>query len=77
MKIESLREVRNNFSSVIEQLNETGPVVITKNGKGRALLLPVDDSTDIESLLLSTNPRFWKLFDQAAKSKGWTPLEEL
>jgi prevent-host-death family protein len=40
MKIESLREVKNNFSSVIEKLEETGPVVITKNRKSRAVLLP-------------------------------------
>lgn len=77
MKIESLREVKNNFSSVIEQLTKTGPVVITKNGKSRAILLPVDESTDLEGLLLSASPRFWKLFDRAAKSKGWTALEDL
>ena len=77
MKIESLREVKNNFSRVIDQLSETGPVVITKNGKGRAVLLPVDESTDIESLLLSANPRFWKVFDRAAKSKAWTALDDL
>ena len=77
MKIESLREVKNNFSSVIDQLGETGPIVITKNGKGRAILLPVDESTDIESLLLSASSRFCKLFDRAAKSKAWTALEDL
>ena len=77
MKIESLREVKNNFSRVIDQLNETGPVVITRNGASRAVLLPVDDSTDLESLLLSASPRFWKLFDRAAKSRGWTALEDL
>ena len=72
-----MREVKNNFSSVIDKLNETGPIVITKNGKGRAILLPVDESTDIESLLLSASPRFWKVFDRAAKSKAWTALEDL
>jgi prevent-host-death family protein len=77
MKVESLRDVKNNFSSVIEQLNETGPVVITKRGKSRAILLPVDDSTDLESLVLSANPRFWKLFDHAARSRTWTALEDL
>ena len=77
MKLESLREVKNNFSSVIDKLNETGPIVLTKNGKGRAILLPVDESTDIESLRLSASPRFWKFFDRAAKSKAWTALEDL
>lgn len=73
----SLREVRNNLSAVIEDLDSTGPVIITKNGKSRALLLPVDENTDLESLLLSTNRRFWDLFDKAAKTRKWTPLENL
>ena len=77
MRIESLREVKNSFSRVIDQLSETGPIVITKNGKGRAILLPVDESTDIESLLLSASPRFWKVFDRAGKSNAWTALEDL
>jgi len=73
----NLREVKNNLSSVIEQLNHTGPVVITKHGKSRAILLPVDESTDIESLVLSASPRFWRLFDRAAKTRAWTALEDL
>lgn len=77
MKIESLREVKNNLSRVIEELTETGPVLITKNGKGRAVLIAVDEGTDLESLLLSTNRRFWELFDKAAESERWTPLEKL
>jgi prevent-host-death family protein len=77
MRIESLREVKNNLSRVIDQLNESGPVVITKNGKSCAILLPVDESTDLESLLLSASPRFWKLFDRAAKSRTWTALDGL
>jgi prevent-host-death family protein len=77
MKIESLREVKNNLSSVIEELTETGPVVITKHGKSKAILLPVDDETDLESLVLSASPRFWNLFDKAARSKSWKPLEDV
>ena len=77
MRTESLREVKNNLSSVIEGLGESGPVLITKNGKTRALLLPVDESTDLESILLSQNPRFWKLFDRAARGRKWTDFSEL
>jgi prevent-host-death family protein len=76
MKIESLREVKNNFSQVIEALSKTGPVVVTKNGRSAALLLPIDEDTDLEALIISNSQRFWKLFDRAAAGKR-TPLEEL
>lgn len=77
MKTESLREVKNNLSQVIEDLSETGPVVITKSGKASAVLLPVDQDTDLEILVLSSNRRFWNLFDRAAKSRRWTPLYKI
>ena len=76
MKTESLREVKNNLSRVIEELPGTGPVVITKSGKASAVLLPVGEDTDLETLLLSRNKRFWELFDRAAKTRRWTPLED-
>lgn len=76
MKIKSLREVKNNFSEVIEALPRTGPVVVTKNGRSAALLLPIDENTDLETLILSNSKRFWQLFDRAASGKR-TPLEEL
>ena len=41
MKTESLREVKNNLSRVIDGLGETGPVVITRSGQASAVLLPV------------------------------------
>ncbi len=77
MKTESLREVKNNLSRVIEGLGATGPVIITKSGKASAVLLPVDQDTDLEALLLSANNRFWALFDRAAKSRKWTDLESV
>ena len=80
MKTESLREVKNNLSRVIEELSRTGAVLITKNGRTRAVLLPVEADTDLESLVLSQNPRLWKLIDrsiQSGKKRGLTPLEAL
>ena len=77
MKIESLREVKNNLSRVIEQLPDTGPILITRNGKGKAMLVALDEDTDLESLLLSSNRRFWKLFDRSAQSKRWTSLDKI
>jgi len=77
MKTESLLEVKNNLSHVIEELASTGPVVITRNGKASAVLLPVEGDTDLEALVLSSNKRFWSIFDRAAKTRKWTPLEEI
>jgi prevent-host-death family protein len=80
VKTESLREVKNNLSRVIEGLRKTGPVLITKNGRTRAVLIPVGPDTDLESLLLSQNERLWQLIDRSvagAKRRGVTPLEEL
>lgn len=76
MKIESLREVKNNFSEVIAALPKTGPVIVTRNGKSAALLIPIDEDTDLETLILSNSTRFWNLFDRAAYGKR-TPLESL
>ena len=80
MRTESLREVKNNLSKVIEELPRTGSVLITKNGRARAVLLPVDDDTDLESLLLSQNKRLWQLIDRSIASAGKrkrTRLEDL
>ena len=79
MKTDSLREVKNNLSRVIEELPATGPVLITKNGRTRAILLPVDENTDIESLILSQDGRLWELIDRSILSgKGRrTRLEDL
>ncbi len=77
MKTESLREVKNNLSRVIAGLTRTGPVLITKSGRASAVLLPVGEDTDLETLLLSSNSRFWELFDRATVSKKWTPLDEV
>jgi len=80
MKTESLREVKNNLSRVIEDLTKTGAVLITKNGRTRAVLLPVDDQTDLESLVLSQNPRLWQLIDRSIESgrkRGRTRFKDL
>ena len=77
MKTECLREVKNNLSRIIEGLPKTGPILITRSGKASALLLPIDEDTDLEALLLSTSSRFRKLFDRATRSRKWTPLDEV
>ena len=80
MKIETIRAVKAKLNQVVAELPETGSVVITKNGKPCAVLLSVTEETDLETLLLSQNKRFWELFDKSVKSgeqRGWTRLEDL
>ncbi|MBV9498612.1 MAG: type II toxin-antitoxin system prevent-host-death family antitoxin [Acidobacteriaceae bacterium] len=80
MKIENIREVKTRFSRYIKDLSKTGSVVITKNGRPCAALVPVTEDTDLEALALSQNKRFWNLIDKAiakGKEEGLINLEDL
>ncbi len=80
MKIENVREVKARLNRLISELPKTGSVVITKNGKACAALMPITEDTDLEILALSQNRRFWSIFDAAyerAEKEGWVELEDL
>ena len=80
MKIESIREVKTRFSRYVKELSKTGSIVITKNGRPCAALVPVTEDTDLEVLALCQNKRFWKLIDDAiaaGKKEGLVDLAEL
>ena len=80
MKIENVREVKARLNRLISELPKTGSVVITKNGKACAALMPITEDTDLETLALSQNKRFWRLFDaayQRAEREGWIDLDEV
>ncbi len=80
MKIENLREVKTRFSRYVKELPRSGSVVITKNGRPCAALVPITEDTDLEALALSQNKRFWKLVDNAiarGKKEGFVDLTDL
>jgi prevent-host-death family protein len=80
VKIESLREVKAKLSKIINELPSERSVVITKNGRPCAVLFPVTEDTDIESMLLAQNKEFWKFMDRAhseGEKKGFTKLKDL
>ncbi len=80
MKIESLREVKANLSKIVNELPSERSVVITKNGRPCAVLFPVTEDTDIESMVLAQNKKFWQLMDSAHKEgekKGFTKFKDL
>jgi antitoxin (DNA-binding transcriptional repressor) of toxin-antitoxin stability system len=79
MKVENVREVKTRFSRYIRDLPKSGSVLITKNGRACAALVPVTEDTDLEVLALSQNKRFWKIIDQAIarEKEGLTDLDDL
>ncbi len=80
MKIENVREVKAKLNRLISELPKTGSVVITKNGKACAALMPITEDTDLEVLALSQNKRFWRMFDaayQRGEKEGWIELDDL
>ncbi len=71
---------RPGLSRLIAELPKTRSIVITKNSKACAALIPLTEGTDLEVLALSQNKRFWRMFDAAyerAEKKGWVDLEDL
>lgn len=72
MKVDTLAHVKNQISSVIEQLGSE-PLFITRNGKVAAVLQAVNDD-EIEDYLLRNSPRFWRLIGsrKAQIGKGAT-----
>ena len=79
MKVESLREVKANLNKIVGALPEEGSVVITKNGRPCAVLMPVTEDTDPEIVAISQNKRFWQTYDRAlrrAEKKGWVSLDD-
>jgi len=80
MKVENIREVKTRFSHYVKELTKSGSVLITKNGRPCAALVPVTEDTDLEVLALSLNKRFWKIIDDAiarGKQDGYVDLAEL
>jgi prevent-host-death family protein len=66
MKIESLREVKAKLSKIVKELPSEKSVVITKNGRPCAVLFPVTEEADLESMLLAQQRKdFWQLMNLA------------
>ena len=67
MKSIDMSKSRRSLASYVKELDGGKPVVITKNGKTIAALVPLTDM-DWESFAVSTNPTFKKIIDEARRS---------
>jgi prevent-host-death family protein len=68
MKIAPLADVKAQLSAYVEQAQNEGPIVITRNGKAVAVLIAPMDDDDLESLLLSRSPRLQAILHQSRQS---------
>ena len=68
MRVASVAEVKAKLSMYLKDAKESGPVVITRNGRAVAVILaPVDDD-DLERVVLSRSPRFQALLNKSRES---------
>ena len=87
MNIVSIADAKARLSAYIKESEEKGPVIITRNGRPAAVLLPVLDEDDLERLLLAYNPKFRQLIAAAEQrieetggighEKFWQSVEEM
>jgi len=77
LKIESLCDIK---AKIVKELSSEKSVVITKNGRPCAMLFPLTEETDLESMLLVQRKDFWQLLDRAHKEgekKSFVRFEDL
>ena len=68
MKIAPIAEVKAQLSAYVEQAQNEGPIVITRNGKAVAVLIAPIDDDDLESLLLARSSRLQAILRQSRQS---------
>jgi prevent-host-death family protein len=66
MKIASVAEVKAQFSSFLNA-SESGPIVVTRNGKPVAVIVGVHDDDEIERLLMAYSPRLQAILEESRK----------
>ena len=68
MKIAALADVKAHLSAYLDQCENEGPVIITRNGKAAAVLLAPKDNDDLERLILAHSRRFQSLLSRSRRS---------
>ena len=79
MNIVSIADAKARLSAYIKESEEKGPVIITRNGRPAAVLVPILDEDDLERLILTYSPKFRQLIEaaeQRLEETGGIPHEE-
>ena len=64
MKIVSVAKAKATLSACLKD-SETGPVVVTRNGRPVTVMLAVGDEEELERLIMAYSPRLRKILDAA------------
>ncbi len=79
MKVVPVVDAKTHLSAYLDRCH-TESIVITKNGRARALLIPApEQKDDLERLTLAYSPKLWRLMEEAAlrvRQTGGIPHEE-
>jgi prevent-host-death family protein len=78
MRIASVADVKARLSAYLKE-SESGPVIVTRNGKAVAVLLAVTDDDELERLVLAHSPKFQAMLDQSRRQideTGGIPHEQ-
>ena len=68
MKIAALADVKAHLSAYVDECENEGPIIITRNGRPAAVLLAPKDNDDLERLMLSHSRRFQSLLSKSRRS---------
>jgi prevent-host-death family protein len=66
MKTASVEVIRTRFGAVLKS-SESGPVVITRNGKPVAVIVGVQDEDEIERLRMAYSPKLQAILEKSRK----------
>ena len=66
MKIASVAEIKSQFSAFLKA-SESGPIVVTRNGKAVAVIVGVQDEDEVERLLMAYSPRLQAILEASRK----------
>jgi prevent-host-death family protein len=78
MRIASIADVKARLSAYLKQ-SESGPVIVTRNGKAVAVLLAITDDDELERLVLAHSPKFRAMLDKSLnriEETGGIPHEQ-
>jgi prevent-host-death family protein len=78
MRIASVAAVKARLSAYLKE-SESGPVIVTRNGKAVAVLLAITDDDELERLILAHSPKFRAMLDKSRRQieeSGGIPHEQ-